>query len=101
MASCGKTPPPPGLALLLESVCEPRRRDRLPEGGDERRSRACEDSRLALAATERPATAHRSLQRRGRSGPTRESGATPGRRNHQTEGLLSLEKGVGHVSKSA
>jgi hypothetical protein len=26
-----KTPPAPGLALRLQSVCEPRRRDRLPE----------------------------------------------------------------------
>src|SRR5712692_10308147 len=27
----GKTPPSPGLAVLLESGCEPWRRDRLPE----------------------------------------------------------------------
>ena len=26
-----ETPPAPGLALWLQSVCEPRRRDRLPE----------------------------------------------------------------------
>ena len=26
-----ETPPAPGLALRLQSVCEPRRRDRLPE----------------------------------------------------------------------
>jgi hypothetical protein len=26
-----ETPPSPGLTVRLESVCEPRRRDRLPE----------------------------------------------------------------------
>src|SRR5713101_3040450 len=45
-----------------------------PGGGDERRSTARENSRLAMTATERPATAHLSLWRPGRSGPTREGG---------------------------
>src|SRR5713226_1951751 len=50
-----------------------------PGGGDERRSTVRENSRFPVTATERPATAHRSLWRPGRSGPTRESGPTPGR----------------------
>jgi hypothetical protein len=53
-----ETPPAPGLALKLQSVCEAPAAGPPPGGGDERRSMPREIFRIATAATERPATAH-------------------------------------------
>src|SRR5713226_672926 len=84
MASSGKTPPSPGLAVLLESVCEPRRRVRLPvatmsEGA--RKARTLTRLWLRLSAEGRP----RSYSLRQRPPRVDEGGGpAPGRLEERT-----------------
>ena len=71
-----ETPPAPGLALRLQSMCEPRRRDRLPEEAmseGARHGRPFASLRLRLSDQRRPTSSisgRAGACRRGRRGPT-------------------------------